>query len=56
MDLITLDLRGIDDAAEGDTVTLWGSGLPVEDVAAHAQAIPYELVCGVTGRVERVEA
>jgi alanine racemase len=56
MDLITVDLRGIDDAAEGDAVTLWGSGLPVEDVAARAQAIPYELVCGVTGRVERVEA
>jgi len=56
MDLTTVDLRGHDDAMEGDIVTLWGEGLPVEAVAACAEAIPYELVCGVTGRVDRVEA
>jgi alanine racemase len=37
-------------------VTLWGEGLPVEEVAEWAGAIPYELICGVTGRVDRIEA
>jgi len=54
MDLITLDLRGHDDAATGDPVVLWGEGLAVETVAPWAEAIPYELICGVTGRVPRV--
>lgn len=54
MDLITLDLRGHDDAVTGDTVVLWGEGLAVETVAPWADAVPYELICGVTGRVPRV--
>ena len=53
MDLTTIDLRGHDDARVGDRVTLWGQGLPVEEVASWADAIAYELVCGVTGRVPR---
>ena len=55
MDLITLDLRGHEDAKPGDEVLLWGQDLPVEEVASWADAIPYELVCGVTGRVDRVD-
>ena len=35
----------------GTPVTLWGQGLPVETVAAHAGTIAYELLCGLTGRV-----
>ena len=54
MDMITLDLRGHDDAQVGDEVILWGEGLPVEEIARSAGMIPYELVCGVTGRVQRV--
>ena len=54
MDLITLDLRGHDDAVTGDPVVLWGEGLAVETVAPWADAVPYELICGVTGRVPRV--
>lgn len=53
MDLITIDLRGHDSAREGDTVTLWGDGLPVEEVAAHADTIAYELLSGLTARVRR---
>jgi len=51
MDMITIDLRDMPDATIGDTVTLWGEGLPVEEVAQHAKTIPYELLCGVTRRV-----
>lgn len=54
MDLITIDLRGHDDAKTGDRVVLWGEGLPVESVAPWADAVPYELICGVTGRVPRI--
>ena len=54
MDLITIDLRGHDDANTGDRVVLWGEGLPVETVAPWANAVPYELICGVTGRVPRI--
>jgi alanine racemase len=55
MDLITLDLRGLVDAKIGDSVVLWGRGLAVEDIAAHADTIGYELTCGVTRRVRFVE-
>jgi alanine racemase len=55
MDLVTLDLRGHDDAEVGDRVVLWGRGLPVEAVAAAADTIGYELVCGMTRRVSFVE-
>jgi alanine racemase len=54
MDLITLDLRGHDDAAVGDPVVLWGKGLPAERLAPWADAVPYELICGVTGRIPRI--
>ena len=51
MDMITVDLRGAPRAREGDTVVLWGDGLPVEEVAAAAQTISYELFCRLTRRV-----
>lgn len=51
MDMITIDLSGHDDARPGDAVTLWGKGLPIEEVSEWANSIPYELICGVTARV-----
>lgn len=51
MDMITVDLTGVDPAAIGDTVQLWGPDLPVETVAQWADTIPYELVCRMTRRV-----
>lgn len=55
MDLVTLDLRGHADAEVGDEVLLWGPALPVERVAEAAGTIGYELVCGMTRRVDFVE-
>jgi len=55
MDMITVDLNCLPDAQIGDTVTLWGEGLPVETIAQWAETIPYTLLCGVTQRVERLE-
>jgi len=55
MDMITVDLSGQDDAKPGDPVTLWGGGLPIEEVASWSETIPYTLVCGITQRVQIVE-
>lgn len=54
MDMITLDLRGASDAQIGDPVVLWGRGLPVDEIAACAGTISYELLCRVTERIPRV--
>jgi alanine racemase len=54
MDMITLDLRRQPAACVGDPVVLWGEGLPVDEVAAHAGTISYELLCQVTERIPRV--
>lgn len=51
MDMLTVDLRPIPEAAVGDEVELWGGALPIEEVARHAGTIPYELLCGVQKRL-----
>jgi alanine racemase len=55
MDLTMIDLRHHPNARIGDPVVLWGRGLPVEEIAMHADTIGYELTCGVTRRVRFVE-
>lgn len=52
MDMICIDLRGHPDTAIGATVTLWGDGLPIEEVAEKAGTIAYELLCSVNRRVQ----
>ncbi len=51
MDMLAIDLEGHPEARVGTPVTLWGEGLPVETIAAHAGTIAYELLCSITGRV-----
>jgi alanine racemase len=51
MDMITVDLDALPEAAEGAVVELWGETVPVDAVAAAAGTIGYELLCGVTQRV-----
>jgi alanine racemase len=53
MDMVTIDLRSMPEAAVGDTVTLWGRDLPVDDIAGRAGTIAYELLCGISARVPR---
>jgi alanine racemase len=50
MDMVAVDLGADATDAVGDIATLWGEGLPVEEVAPWADAIPYELVCGIMHR------
>lgn len=54
MDQFCVDVTGIPDAAMGDTVTVFGPGLPVEEVADASQTINYETLCGITKRVPRI--
>jgi alanine racemase len=51
MDMIAVDVTGAPKVGTGNRAVIWGDGLPVEEVAAHADTIPYELLCGVSQRV-----
>ena len=51
MDMIAVDVTGAPKVTTGNKAIIWGEGLPVEEVAAHAGTIPYELLCGVSQRV-----
>lgn len=52
MDMITVDIgEHNQDVSVGDEVEMWGAQLPVEEIAACADTIPYELLCNVTPRV-----
>ena len=56
MDMITVDLTPIPDAAMGAEVTLWGRSLggallSIDEVAQAAGTVGYELMCAVAQRV-----
>lgn len=53
MDMIMIDVTGIDGVALGEAVTLWGPGLPVDAVARAAGTTGYELLTRVAARVPR---
>ena len=52
MDMCMADVTGLD-VAPGDEVEVFGEHLPIEDVAALAGTIQYELLCAVSPRVHR---
>ena len=52
MDRLTVDLRLCRQASINDEVIMWGADLPVEEIAAKAGTIAYELLSQVTQRVE----
>ncbi len=54
MDMITVDVTGLDRVAVGDEVVLWGKGLSVNEVAACAGTISYELLTRMPRRVPRI--
>jgi len=51
MDMLTVDLTGVPEAAVGAPVTLWGEGLSADEVATAAGTISYELLCRLAARV-----
>jgi alanine racemase len=55
MDMLTVDLTALPQARLGSKVTLWGRGLPIDEVAIAAGTIGYELMCALAPRVPVVE-
>lgn len=56
MDKLCVDLTGLSEkVGVGETVTLWGEGLPADEVATAAGTISYELFCALAQRVPVVE-
>lgn len=55
MDKLTVDLSSVPGARVGSKVTLWGQGLPIEEVADSAGTICCELMCGLSNRVHVIE-
>ena len=54
MDMIHVDLSGIESASVGSPVTLWGGEIPVDEVAQSAGTISYEILCSLASRI-RIE-
>ncbi len=52
MDMCMADVTGLD-VAPGDEVEVFGTQQPIEDVAALAGTVQYELLCAVSPRVHR---
>lgn len=53
MDMLTVDLEPVPRAGIGSAVELWGDTVPIDEVAAHAGTIGYELMCALAPRVAR---
>ena len=57
MDYVCVDVTDVPDASSGDVVTLLGRDgegvIRVEELAAWADTIPYEILCGLGRRVQR---
>ena len=54
MDLINVDLGQMSNDCVGDESTLWGAGLPIEEVAESSQLSSYALATGISERVRKV--
>jgi alanine racemase len=51
MDMLCVDLSAVPDADVGAEVELWGAQVPIDDVAAAAGTVGYELMCALARRV-----
>lgn len=51
MDMLAIDLSAIPAAVCGDSVTLWGATLSIDEVAAYTGVISYQLSCSINTRV-----
>jgi Alr-MurF fusion protein len=54
MDMIMVDVTDIPGVREGDEVIIFGSVLPLQQLAQWAGTIPYEMMTGISQRVKRV--
>lgn len=54
MDMTMIDVTDMEDVQEEDEVEIFGSHIPVQEVAVWAGTIPYEVLTGISQRVKRV--
>lgn len=54
MDMTMIDVTQIPQVQEGDEVIIFGQDLSIQQVAAWAGTIPYEIMTGISQRVQRV--
>jgi alanine racemase len=54
MDMTMVDVTDLPGVASGDEVILFGKELPITDLALWAGTIPYEIMTGISQRVQRV--
>ncbi|MFL2840605.1 MAG: alanine racemase [Pseudohongiellaceae bacterium] len=54
MDMISIDLSQLPEAHIGDTVTLWGDDLSLDEVAENTDIISHNLTSTISPRVEKV--
>lgn len=54
MDMTMIDITGHPEIREGESVVVFGEELPVTQLAAWAGTIPYEILTGISQRVQRV--
>ncbi len=53
MDMVMVDISDIH-CEEGDAVEIFGKNLAIESVAEAAETIPYEIITGISSRVNRI--
>lgn len=56
MDMIALDITGIDGVERGDYAELFGPHVPLSELAGHAGTIDYEFLTGLGARYRRIYA
>lgn len=54
MDMTMVDVTDVADVKEGDEVIVFGKEVPIEQVAAWSETIPYEIMTSISQRVKRV--
>ena len=54
MDMTMINISNIPDVQEGDEVIVFGKDLPVKKLAEWANTISYEIMTGISERVQRV--
>jgi len=54
MDMVMIDVTDVPGVKEGDSVEIFGKHLPVQQVAAWCDTIPYEIMTSINQRVKRI--
>jgi alanine racemase len=56
MDMLTVDLTGVEGVVAGSAVELWGPHVPVDELAERVGTVGYELLSGLPARVREAAA